>query len=379
MKQYIKIFITFLKIGFLAFGGPVAQIHMIREKLVRVEKWVNQKRFSRALSLYQVLPGPEAHEMCVYLGMVKAGRLGGFLAGLGFMLPGFCFIFALSYLYKLLGPVILLPFFFGAKPAVAALIVRASHKISEHILINKKLILIGILSFILTWCELNFLINILICGSSYYLCIKKNNILAISIAIIGLCFALTGYLNMELFQHFANNKSNSGLFLEGLKAGLLSFGGAYTALPFLKSGIVGNYKDVTESIFTDGIALTGVLPTPLLMFGTFLGYMATGVNGALLVTVAIFLPAFLFTMIGHKYFEKILKHKPFHAFLDGVSAGVAGILIMTAIDFLIPIAKSNILIILLFLSSLGILYRFKSRHIIPVVILLSAMIGYTLN
>ena len=378
MKEYFKIFITFLKLGFLAFGGPVAQINMIREKLVRVEKWVNQKRFNRALSLYQVLPGPEAHEMCVYLGMVKAGRLGGFLAGLGFMLPGFVFIFTLAYFYKLLGPAILLPFFVGAKPAVAALIVKASHKISEHILINKKLILIGILSFGLTWLGLNFLINILICGSCYYLCIKKKDILAISLVVISLSIAFTGYLNIELFQHFSNSKSESGLFLEGLKAGLLSFGGAYTALPFLKSGIVGNYINVTENVFTDGIALTGVLPTPLLMFGTFLGYMATGIDGALLVTVAIFLPAFLFTLIGHKYFEKILIHKPLHGFLDGVSAGVAGILIMTAIDFLIPVMNSNIFIILLFISSLAILYAFKSRFIIPIVILISAVIGYKL-
>ena len=378
MKEYFKIFITFLKLGFLAFGGPVAQINMIREKLVRVEKWVNQKRFNRALSLYQVLPGPEAHEMCVYLGMVKAGRLGGFLAGLGFMLPGFVFIFTLAYFYKLLGPAILLPFFVGAKPAVAALIVKASHKISEHILINKKLILIGILSFGLTWLGLNFLINILICGSCYYLCIKKKNNLAISLVVISLSIAFTGYLNIELFQHFSNSKSESGLFLEGLKAGLLSFGGAYTALPFLKSGIVGNYINVTENVFTDGIALTGVLPTPLLMFGTFLGYMATGIDGALLVTVAIFLPAFLFTLIGHKYFEKILIHKPLHGFLDGVSAGVAGILIITAIDFLIPVMNSNIFIILLFISSLAILYAFKSRFIIPIVILISAVIGYGL-
>ena len=378
MQEYFKIFITFLKLGFLAFGGPVAQINMIREKLVRAEKWVSQKRFNRALSLYQVLPGPEAHEMCVYLGMVKAGRLGGFLAGLGFMLPGFVFIFTLAYFYKLLGPAILLPFFVGAKPAVAALIVKASHKISEHILINKRLILIGILSFVLTWLKLNFLINILICGSCYYLCIKKKNHFAISLVVISLSITFTGYLNIELFQHFSNSKSESGLFLEGLKAGLLSFGGAYTALPFLKSGIVGNYIDVTENVFTDGIALTGVLPTPLLMFGTFLGYMATGVDGALLVTVAIFLPAFLFTLIGHKYFEKILIHKPLHGFLDGVSAGVAGILIITAIDFLIPVMNSNIFIILLFISSLAILYAFKSRFIIPIVILISAVIGYKL-
>lgn len=376
MKKYFKIFFTFLKFGFLAFGGPVAQINMIREKLVKVEKWVNQKRFNRALSLYQVLPGPEAHEMCVYLGMVKAGRLGGFLAGLGFMLPGFVFIFILAYFYKLLGPVILLPLFIGAKPAVAALIIKASHKISEHILINKKLILIGILSFVLTWLGLNFLINILICGTCYYLFIKKNNILAIVIGIISLSIAVTGYLNIELLKYFSTYQSNSSLLLEGLKAGLLSFGGAYTALPFLKSGIVGNYIDVTENVFNDGIALTGVLPTPLLMFGTFLGYMATGVNGAIIVTIAIFLPAFLFTLVGHKYFEKILKHKPLHGFLDGVSAGVVGILIITAIDFLIPIMNSSIFIIFLFLLSLGILYTFKSRFIMPIVILASTIIGY---
>ena len=226
MKKYYKIFITFLKFGFLAFGGPVSQINMIREKLVRIEKWVDQRKFNRALSLYQVLPGPEAHEMCVYLGMVKAGRIGGFLAGLGFMLPGFIFIMTLAYLYSLLGPLVLLPLFVGAKPAVAALIVRASHKISEHILVNKKLILIGTLSFALTWLGLNFLLNILICGLCYYLCVKKNNILAIALAVISLPIAITGYLNIELFQYFSPPESESGLFLQGLKAGLLSFGGA---------------------------------------------------------------------------------------------------------------------------------------------------------
>ena len=376
MNKYFKIFITFLKFGFLAFGGPVSQINMIRDNLVRIEKWVNQKRFNRALSLYQVLPGPEAHEMCVYLGMVKAGRLGGFLAGLGFMLPGFTFIMILAYLYSLLGPVVLLTLFVGAKPAVAALIVRAADNISRHILINKKLIFIGLLSFVLSWFGLNFLLNILICGFCYYLCVKKNDLLAIALAVISLPVAISGYLNIELLQYFLTPESNGGLFLQGLKAGLLSFGGAYTALPFLKSGIVGHYLNVSESVFSDGIALTGVIPTPLLMFGTFLGYIATGFNGALLITVAMFLPAFLFTILGHKYFEKILKHKPLHSFLDGVSAGVAGILVITAIDFVVPIINSSLIIILLFIASLGVLYTLKTRFVVPTVILVSAVIGY---
>ena len=375
-NKYLNIFLTFLKFGFLAFGGPVAQINMIREKLIKVEKWVDQKRFNRALSLYQVLPGPEAHEMCVYLGMVKAGRFGGFLAGLGFMLPGFTFIMLLAYFYNQLGPAVLLPLFLGAKPAVAALIVRASHKISEHILINKELILIGVLSFILTWLGLNFLVNILICGLCYYLCIKKNKSLAIFVALLSILIATTGYLNIEVFQYFSPPESEVGLFLQGLKAGLLSFGGAYTALPFLKSGIVGHYEGVDEDVFFDGIALTGVIPAPLLMFGTFLGYMAKGLSGGLLITIAIFLPAFLFTLLGHKYFERILKHKPLHAFLDGVSAGVAGILAITAIEFLIPILNSSLFIMALFALSLAALYLLKTKFSVLIVIIVSALVSY---
>ena len=85
----MRIFLRFLRYGILAFGGPVAQIGMLKQELVDDEKWVSHDEFNRALAMYQVLPGPEAHEMCVWFGMMKGGRLGGLLAGLGFMLPGF--------------------------------------------------------------------------------------------------------------------------------------------------------------------------------------------------------------------------------------------------------------------------------------------------
>jgi len=89
-QSYFQIFMRFLRFGLQAWGGPVAQIAMLRKELVDEEHWVTQERFNRSLAVYQVLPGPEAHEMCVYFGMVKGGRMGGFLAGLAFMLPGFC-------------------------------------------------------------------------------------------------------------------------------------------------------------------------------------------------------------------------------------------------------------------------------------------------
>src|SRR5262245_34626017 len=94
-----KLFLRFLKFGALAWGGPVAQIAMIRHELVEQEHWISKDRFNRVLGLFQVLPGPEAHELCVYFGMKAGGRLGAILAGLGFMLPGFILMYLVSWWY----------------------------------------------------------------------------------------------------------------------------------------------------------------------------------------------------------------------------------------------------------------------------------------
>src|SRR5688572_1916852 len=88
-ESHRKLFLRFLRFGCLAWGGPVAQIAMIRKELVDEERWISDERFDRTLAVYQVLPGPEAHELCVYFGYLARGRVGGLLAGLGFMLPGF--------------------------------------------------------------------------------------------------------------------------------------------------------------------------------------------------------------------------------------------------------------------------------------------------
>ena len=94
------IFRRFLRFGCLAWGGPVAQIAMIKRELVEEEHWVEPSRFNRLLAIYQVLPGPEAHELCVHFGTMKRGRVGGIVAGLGFMLPGLLLVLAIAWLYR---------------------------------------------------------------------------------------------------------------------------------------------------------------------------------------------------------------------------------------------------------------------------------------
>ena len=126
-ESWLRLFLRFLRFGALAWGGPVVQIAMLRQELVDEERWISSEQFNRVLAVYQVLPGPEAHEMCVYFGMLSRGRVGGILAGLGFMLPGFVLMFALSWAYVRYGLDTdgLVPVFAAVQVAVAALIVRA--------------------------------------------------------------------------------------------------------------------------------------------------------------------------------------------------------------------------------------------------------------
>src|SRR3712207_6630948 len=166
-----RLFLRFLRFGCLAWGGPVAQIAMIRHELVEEERWISRERFNRTLAVYQVLPGPEAHELCVYFVMLARGRLGGLLAGLAFMLPGFVLMFVLSWFYVTVG--ITSPLFqavfvgFGA--AVEALIIRAVHRIGGHALHDRWLWGIAAVAFVGELLGVHVALPLLVAGSSYVL------------------------------------------------------------------------------------------------------------------------------------------------------------------------------------------------------------------
>lgn len=185
-ENYGKIFLRFLKFGFQAWGGPVAQIGMIRKELVEEEKWISNERFNRALAVYQVLPGPEAHELCVYLGMLAKGRIGGFLAGLGFMLPGFVFMMLLTWVYVRFGinNPHLNAVFTGFHAAVIALIVAAVHRIGKHSLSNKKLFIIAVIPGIAQFFGVPFYIALPLAGLSYIFLQKGKWTIAAGIGLI---------------------------------------------------------------------------------------------------------------------------------------------------------------------------------------------------
>ncbi|TMK75128.1 MAG: hypothetical protein E6G49_02185 [Actinobacteria bacterium] len=146
-------FIRFLKFGALAWGGPAAQITMIKRECVDEEHWTSEESFRKLLAVYQVLPGPEAHELCVYFGRLRGGKLGGFLAGLGFMLPGFILMFGLSALYveaNLAGHLEAL--FYGLSAAVGGLVARALIRLGGSFVTDVPLTAIAAAAFALAIC-----------------------------------------------------------------------------------------------------------------------------------------------------------------------------------------------------------------------------------
>jgi len=384
-QTYTSLFLRFLKFGFLAWGGPVAQIAMIREEMVDEEKWITPERFNRVLAVYQALPGPEASELCVYFGMLARGRLGALLAGLGFMLPGFGLMLTLSWFYVSAG--IGSPFFhaifLGMQPAVAALIVRAVHRIGGHALhSNQWLWVIAFIAAIAQLLNLNFLITLLIAGFIFTLAQRKQNSLAIlltagfilSIAYFGWTTQHTTVISAGVSTISTKSASLLTLFWSGLKSGLLTFGGAYTVIPFLRHDAVQIGAWMTNTQFLDGLALSGLLPAPLIIFSTFVGYIGGGTWGAILITVAIFTPAFAFTMIGHDYLERLVDNKSAHAFLDGITAGVVGLISATALGIL---SETVVGIHAWIIFSIGLiaLFQSKAKWTVAAVVLAAGVYG----
>lgn len=384
-QSFSSIFLRFLKFGFLAWGGPVAQIAMIRQELVEDEKWISPEKFNRVLSVYQVLPGPEAHELCVYFGMLAGGRAGALLAGLGFMLPGLVLMLALSWFYVAygIGSPLFQSVFMGMQPAVAALIVRAVHRIGSHALHqNTWLWAIAFLAGIAQLLELDFLVTLFAAGLIYALAQRKQKILAlILIAGFSIWLVLTGFSPAQGTQNLPDATSTSTntaslltLFWSGLKSGLLTFGGAYTVIPFLQRDAVQIGGWMTNAQFLDGLALSGLLPAPLIIFSTFVGYIGGGLPGAIVITLAIFAPAFAFTMIGHDTLERLIDHQSAHAFLDGVTAGVVGLIGATAFGILSETIIGIHAWIIFSIALIG-LFGSKSKWIVAAIILAAGLYG----
>lgn len=379
--SYPALFLRFLRFGLLAFGGPVAQIAMVRRELVEEERWISPARFNRLLAVMQVLPGPEAHELCVHLGIHAKGRLGGLLAGMGFMLPGFALMLLAAWAYFLLGidRGLAGAALIGAQAAVVALIVRAVHRIGEHVLVDRGLWVVGVGAGAAALLGAPFWI-ILPVGAAIHAMAGSGRrgaaALLLVAAIIALAVWSAGQGGATLPASTGGSTPGDGawplLFASGLKAGLLTFGGAYTAIPFLRQDLVGRGW-LGDGTFLDGVALSNVLPAPLIIFATFAGYAVGGLAGAVAITAGVFLPAFAFSMIFYDRLEAVVSDHRIRDALDGVAAAVVGLIAATATSLAIGLTGSPhpAASVVIAAAALAALYVVKSRYA-PLAVLLTA-------
>jgi len=375
----------------------------MREELVAQEKWMSKEKFMRVYAVYQVLPGPEAMELACYFGYLTGGRIGAFLGGLGFLLPGFSLLLLWSYIYLEhgVGNTGVEKTFRCLNPVVAALICRASYKLGGEALMVKHTKdfsldrgFICVFNFFTSVIGINFFITLAASGfiNFFFESEFKNTILNnnkryigwfIAAAVIGfyvLYVQLNGIPSVNLIGGDigdAHGTSYAALFELGLIAGMVSFGGAYVTLPFIYAAAVTGDKWLTDSQFLDALAITNVLPCPLVTFVTFVGWVGHGIGGAVVMTIGIFLPAFSFTIIGHEFFEVLVHIEAVHPFLDGIGAAVIGFLVLTTCQFIKAVIVSGIDAVV-FTLALGATFMFTLSYTQPAIILIAAIAGQIL-
>jgi chromate transporter len=326
-----QVFTYFLLLGFINIGGPVAQISMMYNKLVEQNHWLSEDRFVKIMGFTHMLPGPEALQLAIYVGYLKKGIPGGIVAGLTFIIPGAGLMVLLSYLYVTYGN---LPqvndVLYILKPAVLGIIAAGIIKLGRAAIKNRFLLILVIAAFAaMQLLKLDFLLVLLIAG-------------LLNLIYAGGLPPLKGARSMALTLPFW---FGAALALQAeewvkiawlfLKMGLFSFGGAYASLVFVQQGAVDGYHWLTAPQLLDGVAMSVATPGPFMLFSTFVGYLAGGVVGAILATIFVFLPSFLFVLIGARYIEQVRNNKAVQAFLAGVSAAVVGVILVVSIE-LIP-------------------------------------------
>lgn len=378
----IPLFLKFLRFGCLAFGGPVAQIAMLRQALVEEEGWIDKRRFNRLLAVLQVLPGPEAHELCVHFGLLARGRIGGLLAGLGFMLPGFCLMLLVGWLYVRVvqGSVALGGVLLGVQVAILAVILRAVVRIGQHVIEDRLLGLIAVVAAAATLAGVPFWIPLLVGGGVY--ATTTRPVLAVAIAVAGVVAAI-GALHIAApapAGSVAQPLTIFALFVAGLKGGLLTFGGAYTAIPYVRADTVGRGW-IGDAAFLDGVAFANVIPAPLVIFATFVGYVAGGLAGALAITLGMFLPAFAFSLIFFERLEGIVDAPSLRHALTGVAAAVVGIIAATFVQLALATGARVEAVAIgaaLFAVALVMAWRLKGGWVTPLIVAVGGVAGWLL-
>ena len=389
-----SIILVFLKISFTAFGGHAAHLAMMEEEVVRKRKWISHEEFLDIISAANLIPGPNSTETALHIGYSLASWQGFFAAGLSFITPTIIIVTGVAMAYVKYG---MLPatenILFWIKPVIMAVISLAIYRFSKTAVKNKLLLLMLLLA----------------CLASVFKITEIAVILAVGVVVMFINLAQQGTslkkipgdflikLKKLIAKIFSRDKFNSfapssflldpiiqassctvscdlpAIFLFFFKISAIIFGSGYVLYAFLYNDLVVNYQWISQAQLIDAIAIGQFTPGPVFTAATFIGYLLAGVPGALIASVGVFLPAFIYVAITSPFLSQMRQSKSLSFFLDGVN--VASLALMIVVCFNLANAMlTNSLAISIFVVSLGILWRFKVNS--AWLILVAAVLGF---
>ncbi len=328
MNRLVELVGLFLKLGITAFGGPAAHIAMMEDEVVRRHKWLSREDFLDLLGATNLIPGPNSTEMAIHIGHRRAGWRGLIVAGIFFIVPAMLLVGILSWAYVRFGR---LPeaegILYGVKPVVLAIVLQALWRLGRSAFKTKLLIILGVATAVFGFLGVNVLLILFAAGIimvfSHPLSSGKPHKLAGFIPVFPAAAATTtAAVPFGLWP----------MFLFFLKIGSVLFGSGYVLLVFLRSDLVDRLDWLTESQLLDAIAIGQITPGPVFTTATFIGYILSGVPGAILATIGIFLPAFIFVAISGPLIPRLRRSPSAGAFLDGVNAASLALMAVVTVQ-----------------------------------------------
>lgn len=320
--------LVFLKLGTIAFGGPAAHIAMMQDEFVRKRQWITQADFLDRLGAANLIPGPSSTEVAIFIGHAKRGWAGLVIAGCCFIIPAAVMVSLIAAAYVRYGS---LPqvagILYAIKAAVIGIILQALWSLARTATKTKLLALIGVGAIVLSALGVAPLIVLAIAGaaSGAALWFKRRQPALAAIPVFGKLALLAGTAAVATAP-----VSLLRLFLSFLKIGSVVFGSGYVLLAFLRAEFIHHLHWLTEKQLIDAVAVGQFTPGPVFTTATFIGYLVAGAPGAVVATVGVFVPGFVFVALSGRMLPKLRRSPLAAAILDGVVVGSLALMAVVA-------------------------------------------------
>ena len=371
-----QLVLYFLKLGTVGFGGPVALVGYMYRDLVEARRWIGEEDYREGLALSQLMPGPLAAQLAIYLGYVHYRILGATIAGTAFVLPSFVMVIAIGWAYQRYGG---LPWmqeaFYGVGAAVIGIVAISAYKLTTRNIGKDKLLLAIFLvtAAFTVWTESESVWLFLGAGVLVWLVRAPPKRWFSKDASAGMLGLSDSWLQACSVATSLDCSILAQITIFFAKAGAFVFGSGLAIVPFLYAGVVTENHWLTERQFVDAVAVAMITPGPVVITVGFIGYLVAGLSGATVAALATFLPCYFFTVIPAPYFKKYGKLPGLIAFVNGVTAAAIGA-IAGAVIVLGQRSITDWITVAIALVTIGLILNVKKLPE-PVIVLMAAVVG----